>query len=87
CTAEIVYGVGEVAQGCLYLGTPDTYPGVTTLGKTFNVKVPSTRGVHEVRIAHIEELTCDMALAKDPLAAMMPPGRPTQARIGVIIVR
>jgi len=88
-TAQIVYGVGEVAQDCLYSDDPSAYPGVTRPAHKFMVKAPSTKGVHEIRIAHIEELSCGDAVRAKPL---LPPdpigtGRPTQARIGVIIVR
>jgi hypothetical protein len=82
CTAQVVYGVDDIDQGCLYDGGPGVYPGVTTPGKTFTVRAPMAPGVHEVRIAHIEYLTCAEAMASRALQT-----RPTLARIGVIVVR
>jgi len=82
CGAQVVYGVDDVDQGCLYDGGPNVYPGVTMNGKAFNVSVPMTPGVHEVRVAHIEQTSCATAMG-----AMALKNRPTVARIGVIIVR
>jgi len=82
CSAQVVYGVDDTDQGCLYDGGPNVYPGVTTTGKTFNVRAPMAPGVHEVRIAHIEQTTCTEAMAAKALQT-----RPTLARIGVIVVR
>jgi hypothetical protein len=81
CAAQVVFGVGDVDQGCIYEGGPGVYPGVTTTAKTFNVRAPMTAGVHEVRIAHIEQTSCAAAMATRALAT-----RPTVARIGVIVV-
>jgi hypothetical protein len=39
-------------------------------------------GVHEVRLAHIEQTSCAAAMATKALQT-----RPTLARIGVIVVR
>jgi hypothetical protein len=82
CAGQVVFGVDEQDQGCVYDGGPGVYPGVTTTGKTFNVKVPMTAGVHEVKIAHIEQTSCATAMAAQALKT-----RPTVARIGVIVVR
>ena len=82
CAAQVVYGVDDQDQGCLYDGGPGVYPGVTTAGKMFNVRVPMTPGVHEVRLAHIEQTSCAAAMATKALQT-----RPTLARIGVIVVR
>lgn len=82
CAAQVVYGVGTTDQGCVFDGNPNVYPGVTMNGKTFNVTAPTTPGVHEVRLAHIEQTSCATAMAAMALAV-----RPTVARIGVIIVR
>jgi len=81
CGAQIVYGVDDVDQGCLYDASPGVYPGVTTM-KSFNVVAPTTPGVHEVRIVHIEETSCLAAMNTMALA-----NRPTDARISVIIVQ
>lgn len=80
CGAQVVYGVDDVDQGCLYDASPGVYPGITAT-KSFNVVAPTTPGVHEVRIAHIEETSCLAAMSSMALA-----NRPTVARIGVIIV-
>ncbi len=82
CAAQVVYGVGETDQGCLYDGGPGVYPGVTMTGRTFDVRAPMTPGVHEVRIVHIEQTSCAAAMATRALQT-----RPTLARIGVIVVR
>ena len=82
CRAQVVYGIGDNEQGCLYDANPGVYPGVTMTGKTFNVKVPMTAGIHEVRIAHIEQTSCAEAITANALTT-----RPTTARIGVIVVR
>ena len=80
CKAQVVYGVDLQDQACLYDGNPNVYPGVT-MTKTFNVTVPATPGLHEVRISHIEETDCNAAKA-----AMTLKNRPTDSRIGVIVV-
>ena len=82
CRAQVVYGVDLQDQGCLFDGNPNVHPGMTIANKAFNVTVPTTPGVHEVRIAHIEEMDCDMAKARETLKI-----RPTVSRIGVIVVR
>ena len=82
CRAQVVYGVDNMDQGCLYDEGPGVYPGVTVTGKMFNVRVPMTAGVHEVRLAHIEQTSCAAAMAAKALQT-----RPTVARIGVIVVR
>jgi hypothetical protein len=82
CSAQVVFGVGDVDQGCIYDGGPGVYPGVTVPNRTFTVRAPMTPGVHEVRIAHIEQNSCTQAMA-----AMALKTRPTVARLGVIIVR
>jgi hypothetical protein len=81
CRAQVVYGVDQSDQGCLYDDVPGVYPGVAVNGKMFNVKVPTTSGVHEVRLAHIEQTSCAAAIAAKALST-----RPTIARIGVIVV-
>ena len=48
----------------------------------FMVKAPMAPGIHEVKLAHIEQTSCAAAMATRALAT-----RPTVARIGVIIVR
>jgi hypothetical protein len=48
----------------------------------FNVRAPMAPGVHEVRIAHIEQTSCAAAMATNALQT-----RPTLARIGIIVVR
>jgi hypothetical protein len=80
-TAQLVYGVDTIDQGCLYDGQPGTYPGYQNLGHYFDVTAPSTPGVYEVRVAHIEDVSCAVARTQTPLF-----DRP-RARIGVIIVR
>jgi hypothetical protein len=82
CAAQVVYGVGDTDQGCLFAGNPGVYPGITTNNKMFDVTVPATPGVHELRIAHIEETSCTAAMV-----AMALKTRPTITRIGAIIVR
>jgi hypothetical protein len=82
CAAQVVYGVDDTDQGCLYDGGPGVYPGVTTTGEMFNVRAPMDPGVHEVRLAHIEQTSCAAAMAARALQT-----RPTLARIGVIVVR
>lgn len=81
CGAQVVYGIDKDDQGCLFDGGPGLYPGNTTNGKSFTLKVPSTSGVHEVKVAHIEQTSCAAAMNANSLAT-----RPTIARIGVIIV-
>ena len=80
---QVVYGVDTEDQGCIYAGDPMEHPGVSVTGKAFNVTVPMTAGVHEVRVAQEEEFTCPQAIALRPLANHMS----SVARIGVIIVR
>jgi hypothetical protein len=82
CAAQVVYGVDDMDQGCLFDGGPGVYPGNTVASKSFNVRAPMTPGVHEVKLAHIEQTSCAAAMAARSLAT-----RPTLARIGVIIVR
>jgi hypothetical protein len=82
CAGQVVFGVDKTDQGCLYDGGPGVYPGVTMTAKTFDVRAPMAPGVHEVRVAHIEQTSCANAMAQRALAT-----RPTVARIGVIIVR
>jgi hypothetical protein len=81
CKGQLVYGVDDTDQGCIYDEVPGSYPGVTMI-KTFNVKVPNTAGIHEVRIAHTEQLSCADALAMNTLVKR----RVTVTRIGVIVV-
>lgn len=81
CAGQVVFGVDTTDQGCLSDGGLGVYPGTTVNGKAFTVKVPNTKGVHEVRVAHIEQTSCAAAMADMALA-----NRPTRARIGVIIV-
>jgi len=81
CAGQVVFGVDTTDQGCLSDGGLGVYPGTTVNGKAFTVKVPNTPGVHEVRVAHIEQTSCAAAMADMALA-----NRPTRARIGVIIV-
>ena len=81
CAAQVVYGVDTGDQGCLFDGGPGLYPGTTTNGKTFAIKVPSTKGVHEVKLAHIEQTSCAAAMNTKALQT-----RPTVSRIAVIIV-
>ncbi|NVB78197.1 MAG: hypothetical protein HOV81_07375 [Kofleriaceae bacterium] len=82
CAGQVVFGVDKTDQGCLFDGGPGVYPGVTMTGKTFDVRAPMAPGVHEVRLAHIEQTSCANAMAQRALAT-----RPTLARIGVIIVQ
>ncbi len=82
CSAQLVYGVDTTDQGCLFDGTPGVYPGNTQNTKAFAVTAPTTPGVYEVRVAHIEELSCSIAMSRMALAT-----RPTLARIGVLVVR
>lgn len=81
CAGQVVFGVDTTDQGCLSDGGLGVYPGTTVTGKSFTVKVPNAPGVHEVRVAHIEQTSCAAAMADMALA-----NRPTRARIGVIIV-
>ena len=81
CAAQVVYGVNDVDQGCIFEGNPNMYPGMTMTGKTFNVRAPMTSGVHNVMVAHIEETSCAAAMA-----AMALKIRPTLARIAIIVV-
>jgi len=82
CAAQVVYGIDDTDQGCLFEGGPGVYPGMTMNNKAFNVTVPTTPGVHEVKLAHIEQTSCAAAMAVGALKT-----RPTLARIGVVIVR
>ncbi|HEY5921870.1 MAG TPA: chitobiase/beta-hexosaminidase C-terminal domain-containing protein [Kofleriaceae bacterium] len=82
CAAQVVFGVNDTDQGCIFEGNPNVYPGVTMTGKAFNVRAPMTPGVHEVKVAHIEQTSCAQAMASMALKT-----RPTLARIGIIVVR
>jgi hypothetical protein len=81
CSAQLVYGVDAVDQGCLYAGDPGLFPGVMT-NAGFLVTAPSTPGTYEIQVAHIEETSCELAMAAMALVT-----RPTVARIGILIVR
>jgi len=87
CAAQIVYGVDDTDQGCLFdtarddTGGPGVFPGFTRTA-TFDITAPMTPGVHEVRITHSEQLTCAGAMAMNALVT-----RPDVSRIGVLIVR
>ena len=78
---QIVYGVDQTDQGCLYDGSPGVYPGNTHTA-TFTVTAPMTPGPHEVRIANTEQSSCASALTMNTLK-----NRPDVTRIGLIVVR
>lgn len=82
CGAQVVYGVDNDEQGCLFDGGPGVYPGVTMNNKSFMVRVPMAAGMHEIRLAHIEQTSCAKAMADRALST-----RPTTARIGILVVR
>jgi hypothetical protein len=81
CAAQLVYGVDREEQDCLFAGGAYNFAASGTQTKAFTVTAPSTPGVHDVEVAHIEELTCPNAVANNALQ------RPTRTRIGVLIVR
>ncbi len=81
CSAQLVFGVDTTDQGCLSDSSPGVYPGVSATAAPFTVTAPMTSGVHEVRLAHIEQTTCATAMAAGALAT-----RPNLVRIGVIVV-
>jgi hypothetical protein len=83
-SAQVVYGVEDDDQGCLFDGQSGTYPGNSVASKAFNVKAPMTPGVYDVNIVHIEELSCATAIMKGAIKARRPY---TLSRIGVIVVR
>jgi hypothetical protein len=91
CAAQIVYGVDDQDQGCLFDSIrddstgPGIYPGFPSTGthtSTFRVTAPMTPGVHEVRITHAEHTSCAMAMSMHSLQT-----RPDISRIGVLIVQ
>jgi hypothetical protein len=82
CAAQLVWGVDTTDQGCLYDGSPGVYPGASASAKSFTVTAPTAPGVHEVKLAHIEDTNCAMAMAAGALAT-----RPNTVRIGVIVVQ
>ena len=67
CGAQLVYGVDTDDQGCFYSGSPGTYPGVTLPGASFTITATIEPGVHEVRVAHIEQTSCANAMAAHAL--------------------
>jgi hypothetical protein len=87
CAAQVVYGVDEDDQGCLFDSVrddsngPGVYPGFTRTA-TFKVTAPMMPGVHEVRITHAEQASCAAAMNMNSLIT-----RPDQSRIGVLIVQ
>jgi len=87
CAAQIVYGVDDDDQGCLFDSGrddptgPGIYPGFTR-NATFRVTAPTTPGIHEVRVTHAEQTSCAMAMAMHSLQT-----RPDLSRIGVLIVQ
>src|SRR5262249_17818464 len=86
CAAQIVYGVDQDDQGCLFDSVRDdsTGPGVYqgfTRTATFKVTAPMAPGIHEVRITHSEQTSCASAMNMHALI-----DRPDQSRIGVLIV-
>ncbi len=87
CAAQVVYGVDDQDQGCLFDSVrddssgPHAYPGFTRTA-TFDVTAPTTPGVHIVRITHSEQTDCAAAMAMSSLQT-----RPDLSRIGVLIVQ
>jgi chitobiase/beta-hexosaminidase-like protein len=87
CSAQIVYGVDDTDQGCLFDTVrddptgPGVFPGFTHT-VTFKVTAPTTPGVHIVRITHSEQNSCAQAMAMNSLVT-----RPDLSRIGVLIVQ
>jgi hypothetical protein len=87
CAAQIVYGVDDTDQGCLFdtvrddATGPGPFPGFTRTA-TFKVTAPTTPGLHVVRITHSEQNSCSAAMAMNALVT-----RPDQSRIGVLIVQ
>ncbi len=87
CAAQIVYGVDNDDQGCLFDSGrddptgPGIYPGFSR-NATFRITAPMTPGIHEVRITHAEQTSCAMAMAMHSLTT-----RPDLSRIGVLIVQ
>jgi hypothetical protein len=77
-----VYSVDADYQGCAYDGIWNPWPGTTRMDVTFTITAPTTSGEHHVRITHIYDGTCAMALADSALST-----RPTAAQIAVLLVR
>ena len=83
CTVQIVFGVDDTDQGCVYSGSPGLYaPGVSGVMRSFTVTAPMDPGVHRVRVADIEETDCGSAMMMNTLK-----NRPDVSQIGVLIVQ
>jgi hypothetical protein len=82
CRAQVVYGIGNVDQGCAYDANPGIYAGVTMPNRAFSVRAPMIPGVYEVVVVHIEETGCAAAMSAMALST-----RDNDVRIGVIVVR
>ena len=82
CRAQLVYGFDTTDQGCLYDNAAGLYPGQSATAATFKLTAPTQAGVHELKLAHIEQTSCAAAMAQGALAT-----RPTVARIAVVSVQ
>ena len=83
CSMQVVVGVDDMDQGCIYDGDPGLYSS-TALGvvRPFTVTAPMNTGVHPVRVGDIEQTNCALAMGSNTLKY-----RPDLSQIGVLIVQ
>jgi hypothetical protein len=60
CIAQIVVGVGDTVQYCIYFGFPGTYPGASGKGE-IRFTAPVVAGSYDVRYKRVKAFTCEHA--------------------------
>ena len=80
CGLQLVYGVGTTSAGCVYHGSPGTWPGASGTG-VLNVKAPAAPGTYALNMSYTLQLSCADGMATNPLGV-----RPT-AQIATIVVK
>jgi len=60
CIAQIVIGVGDTVQDCIYFGFPGAYPGASGKG-VVRFTAPVFEGSYDVRYKRIKAYTCEHA--------------------------
>jgi hypothetical protein len=82
CGTQLVYGIDQTPQGCLFDESGQAYPGAT--GPTsFTVTAPTMPGVYDVMLRLVFDNNCNMAKAD----ITSPTWEPRKVRIGVVVVR
>ncbi len=69
CIAQIVVGVGDTVQDCIYFGFPGAYPGASGQG-VIRFTAPVFEGTYDVRYKRVKAYTCEHAKS---LYATSPP--------------